>query len=241
MTVAQSSIISYWFKGKMLAAALGVNLSVSRLGSVLMSNTAPLAFEAHGFPFAALCGLFICVFSLGAAFGLAAMDRHAEKLYPAGRANMEGAGDFKMSDIWNFKLPFWLLTGSCVITYMSILPYFQIAPDMLQEKFGFTVQEAGFYCSIPYTISLICSPIFGALIDFTGKRGHYISLSSVILIAAFLNSSFTPACNKCYNEIITLVMCGLGYTIYAAAIWGSVPYVVKPATVGTAFGVCTAI
>ena len=41
MGVAQSSIISYWYKGKMLAFALAINLSIARLGSVAMSNTAP--------------------------------------------------------------------------------------------------------------------------------------------------------------------------------------------------------
>lgn len=38
-----------------------------------------------------------------------------------------------------------------------------------------------------------------------------------------------------------MVLTGIGYSIYAAAIWGSVPYVVTPQTVGTAFGICTAI
>jgi MFS family permease len=41
MSVAQSSIVSIWFKGKELAFALGVNISVSRLGSVMNSNTIP--------------------------------------------------------------------------------------------------------------------------------------------------------------------------------------------------------
>lgn len=36
-------------------------------------------------------------------------------------------------------------------------------------------------------------------------------------------------------------MVGIGYSIYAAALWGSIPYVVEPRTVGTAFGFCTAI
>jgi len=36
-------------------------------------------------------------------------------------------------------------------------------------------------------------------------------------------------------------MVGIGYSIYAAAIWGSVPYVVNPESIGTAFGLTTAI
>jgi len=34
---------------------------------------------------------------------------------------------------------------------------------------------------------------------------------------------------------------GIGYSIYASACWGSVPYVVPPNKVGTAFGLTTAI
>ena len=36
-------------------------------------------------------------------------------------------------------------------------------------------------------------------------------------------------------------MIGIGYSIYASACWGSVPYVVPPSKVGTAFGLTTAI
>jgi MFS family permease len=45
MSVAQSAIVSMWFKGKELAFALGINLSVSRLGSVLNSNTIPSLYD----------------------------------------------------------------------------------------------------------------------------------------------------------------------------------------------------
>lgn len=50
-----------------------------------------------------------------------------------------------------------------------------------------------------------------------------------------------PECHQCYNEVYPLVLTGIGYSIYAAAIWGSVPYVVEPHQVGTAFGMATAI
>jgi MFS family permease len=34
MSVAQSAFVSIWFKGKELAFAFGVNISIARLGSV---------------------------------------------------------------------------------------------------------------------------------------------------------------------------------------------------------------
>ena len=41
MTVSQSCIVSQWFKGKELAFAFGVNLSISRLGSVINGIVEP--------------------------------------------------------------------------------------------------------------------------------------------------------------------------------------------------------
>jgi len=62
-----------------------------------------------------------------------------------------------------------------------------------------------------------------------------------MFIATFTTSMLMPKCDQCYNEVYPLVLTGIGYSIYAAAIWGSVPYVVEPAQVGTAFGMATAI
>jgi MFS family permease len=45
MGVAQSSIISMWFKGKELAFALGLNLSISRLGSVINAALVPSVYD----------------------------------------------------------------------------------------------------------------------------------------------------------------------------------------------------
>lgn len=37
------------------------------------------------------------------------------------------------------------------------------------------------------------------------------------------------------------VLLGIGYSVYAAALWGCVPYTVQPRLVASAFGLCTAI
>ena len=94
---------------------------------------------------------------------------------------------------------------------------------------------------VPYIISAVSSPFIGASIDKFGKRAFLVCLSSVILIIAYTASMMMPECHKCYNEVYPLVLTGIGYSIYAAAIWGSVPYVVNPAQVGSAFGMATAI
>lgn len=146
-----------------------------------------------------------------------------------------------MSDVSKFGASYWLLTASCVITYMTVFPYIMIASDTLQTKYKFDKITAGYYFGIPYIISAVSSPFLGLLIDKIGKRGFMICLSSVILVVAFFMSMISPECHQCNNEIYPLVMTGVGYSIYAAAIWGSIPYVVPEAAVGSAFGVTTAI
>jgi MFS family permease len=124
---------------------------------------------------------------------------------------------------------------------MTIFPYLQIASDLLQQKYGFDKITAGYLFGIPYIISACTSPFLGLLIDKVGKRALLICLSSVLLIIAFTSSMLMPECHLCYNEVYPLVLCGIGYSIYAAAIWGSIPYVVDSNAIGTAFGLATAV
>jgi MFS family permease len=121
MNVAQSAIVTVWFKGKELAFALGVNLTVSRLGSVINANVTPGVCNNHGIGAALFVGFLICVFSLINAIGLVLIDRKAEKMNPDSEKAMVSEDDkFKISDLRKFNLSFWLLTGSCFITYISV-------------------------------------------------------------------------------------------------------------------------
>ena len=124
---------------------------------------------------------------------------------------------------------------------MSVFPYIQVASDLLQSKYHFDKVHAGYLFGVPYIISAILSPILGLTIDHVGKRALLIILSSLILTCAYATSMMMPECDQCYNEMYPLVLTGIGYSIYAAAIWGSIPYLVDENSVGTAFGIATAI
>lgn len=78
MSVAQSSIVSVWFKGKELAFALGLNLSVARLGSVINAAIVPAVYDKHGLGMALGVGCILCGFSVLCAIGIACVDKKAE-------------------------------------------------------------------------------------------------------------------------------------------------------------------
>ena len=77
MGVAQSAIISVWFKGKELAFALGLNMTIGRLGSVANAALLPSVYETSGLGMALFLGFCICIFSLMAAIGLIWIDKKA--------------------------------------------------------------------------------------------------------------------------------------------------------------------
>ncbi len=91
-------------------------------------------------------------------------------------------------------------------------------------------------------MSAALSPILGFLIDKIGKRALMITISSILV--AF--SCFFSACLPNYTEpnficLIPLILVGFGYSIYASALWSSIPYLVIPRTIGSAFGLVTSL
>ena len=70
--------------------------------------------------------------------------------------------------------------------------------------------------------------------------------SVLILLAALITTIIPPADNPDvvdpnYLVIIPLSLLGIGYSVYAAALWGCIPYTVEPRLIGTAYGLCTAV
>ena len=119
---------------------------------------------------------------------------------------------------------------------------------MLEEKYCISTELAPKLYGIPYIISACTSPFLGLLVDKIGKRVLLIIGSSFLLLSAHLIGAFlpgvasnTPCTETLYSEIGPLVILGMGFSLYAAALWPSIPYVVEAKTVGTAFGICTAL
>jgi MFS family permease len=90
--------------------------------------------------------------------------------------------------------------------------------------------------SIPYIISIICSPIFGHLVDKYGKMAYLSSLSVFMLIVVHLFLGFTRL-----NPILWLILQGLAYSCFTAVIFPIVILLVKSTHIGIGFGVITSI
>ena len=78
LTVAQSALVAVWFADKELAFALGINLSIARIGGVINNVLSPVFWkDGH---FSLWFGLIVCGVSLFCCILLTPLDKYAERL-----------------------------------------------------------------------------------------------------------------------------------------------------------------
>lgn len=131
---------------------------------------------------------------------------------------------------------------SCVFVYMSIFPFIQVSNTALVNQFAFSKETAGILYSVPYFMSAALSPILGYTIDKVGKRAMFITLSSfLVALSCFFDALLPTYDSPNFICLGPLILVGFGYSIYASALWSSIPYIVEPRTIGSAFGLVTSL
>ena len=255
LIVVQSAIISRWFKGKEMALAFGIALTISRIGTLFSFNIEELiASYFRSYKVALWAAAGFCLFSVLCNLAFIAMDAHGEKVLALPRPE---AGDkIVLADIKKFNSSFWFVVMLCVTFYSAIFPFTALATDMFHEKWhiplvntsggGFLSQvfsnfthmlsTAPGITSIVIFASMIFAPFAGDLVDRIGRRASLMVVGSLLLIPAHLLLGLTHL-----NPIPSMVILGGAFVLVPAAMWPSVPLVVEENRVGTAFGLMTAI
>lgn len=245
LSVGQSTLLALWFRGKEMALAMGLNLSIARLGSVVNDQSSPAIYSARGdsIPAALWLGFFVCCFSLSSAVVLVLLEKWADK--KAKQDKLAEGKDPKddipteqvnLGDVRYFPRVYWLLCASCVIVYAAVLPFNNIAEGLLEDKYDFDQSTADRYLAIPFFISACCSPFLGGIVDKFGHRAHLMAVSACSLMLAHVLLAFTHI-----QPAVCLVIIGISYSIYAAVVWPSVAFVVEEHQLGTAYGLITAV
>lgn len=256
LSVGCSTIVAEWFKGKELAFALGVNISIARVGSVINDWASPRLAHWVGVPETLYIGVIICVFSVACALLIIPIDKGAERTLTRSGGHFKGQSSAEdeqihIREVKTFQLSFWLLTFACIVVYGCVLPWNNIAQSLIITKFichgpcanaaakKAAQNTAGTIMGIPYLISAIASPFLGGIVDRVGGRALLAMASSMVLVGVHLAISML---NGGVDQVYApLVFQGIAYSIFAAALWPSVPWVVKDHQVGTAYGIMTAL
>ena len=255
LIAVQSAIISRWFKGKEMALAFGIALTVSRIGTLFSFNTEELIARYFGSYRTALwAAAAFCLFSLLCNLVYNAMDLHGEKVLALPKP--ESGDKIVFSDVRKFSSSYWFVVLLCVTFYSAIFPFTALATDMFHDKWGFPLTSeatGGFLAqifdnflhmfstapgvtSIIIFASMVFAPFAGNLVDRIGKRATMMAAGSLMMIPAHLVMGITH-----WNPLPSMVVLGAAFVLVPAAMWPSVPLVVEEKRVGTAFGLMTAI
>ena len=244
--ITVSKVVVRWFSGKEMALAMGLQVSMARLGTALALNfSLPIALN-WGLPRPLLIGLFCVGVGLIAYIYYCTMDRRldAETQKLASQQNVETQNlasqddeKFHFSDMKiTIKNPgFWLITLLCMFYYSALYPFLDFATKLMISKYGVEAELAGAIPSIlPYT-SIVLTPLFGAWFDNKGRGATMMVIGSVLLtITLFV---FAMPLNSSWIAVTLMCVLGIAFSLLPAALWPAVPKIVPMKQLGTSYSI----
>lgn len=235
-----SKAIAKWFKGKEMAMAMGLEMSIARLGVFAAMWLAPMVSAKFGGSVSApvLFGATLLAIGFIFYFVFVVLDRKLDKqLEAAGELTNEASEEeFKFSDlgkIFTSKM-FWLVALLCVLYYSAIFPFQRYAPDFLNKTLDIDNGSQLFSC-FPI-LAMVLTPFLGGFIDRKGKAASMLMVGSLIMIACHLCFAFVlPAVPSKALAIAIIAILGVSFSLVPAALWPSVPKIIDERILGSAY------
>ena len=235
-----SKAIAKWFKGKEMAMAMGLEMSIARLGVFAAMWLAPMVSNKFGESISApvLFGAALLLIGFIFYFVFVVLDRKLDKqLEAAGELSQEASEEeFKFSDlgkIFTSKM-FWLVALLCVLYYSAIFPFQRYAPDFLNKTLDIANGSQLFSC-FPI-LAMVLTPFLGAFIDRKGKAASILMVGSLIMIACHLSFAFLlPMYPSKVLAVAIIAILGVSFSLVPAALWPSVPKIIDERILGSAY------
>jgi MFS family permease len=235
LIVAVTTAVAKWFKGKELSFAFGINLTIARLGSFAALNSpswASWAFDDWRKPL--LISVVFGTFCVTGAILYWVLEVGAEKKYTLAAAGSTDKVVF--GDIFRFTWSYWCIVALCVTFYSGIFPFQTFAVKFFMEAHGATRESGGFLSSMLTLFAMVCTPLFGLLVDKIGKRSLFMMFGSMLLMPVYLVMAYSSV-----TLYLPMAMMGIAFSLIPAIMWPSVAYVVEEKKLGTAYGLMTLI
>ena len=235
-----SKAIAKWFKGKEMAMAMGLEMSIARLGVFAAMWLAPMVSAGFGNSVSAPVLFGAALLSIGFIFYFVfvVLDRKLDKQLEAAGAltNEASEEEFKFSDlgkIFTSKM-FWLVALLCVLYYSAIFPFQRYAPDFLNKTLDIENGSQLFSC-FPI-LAMVLTPFLGAFIDRKGKAASILMVGSLIMIACHLSFAYIlPMYPSKVLAVAIIAILGVSFSLVPAALWPSVPKIIDERILGSAY------
>ena len=237
-----SKAIAKWFKGKEMAMAMGLEMSIARLGVFAAMWLSPIVYKAGGSEVSSpvLFGTILLMIGLIFYFVFCVMDTKFDKqLKAAGELSEEGSEEeFKFSDLKNIftSKMFWLVALMCVLYYSAIFPFQKFAPDFLAKTLKVEPEVGAQLFSFFPILAMCLTPFLGGFIDRKGKAASMLMVGSMIMIACHLCFAFLlPAFPSQGLAVAIIAILGVSFSLVPAALWPSVPKIIDERILGSAY------
>lgn len=251
--ITVSKIIVKWFKGHEMALAMGMQMAVARMGTLLaMAAPVPLAnyfansrivvdggtlVERVSPNISAPIAFALVLLIIGfiAFFIYISMDKKLDaSVAESGETNNEEPFKFgNISTIVSNK-GFWLIAFLCVLFYSSVFPFIKYASDLMVNKYGVDQSLAGLIPSLLPLGTLFLTPLFGSIYDKKGKGATIMIIGAVIIV--FVHGIFSlPILNHWMVAVVLVMLLGVALSLVPSAMWPSVPKIIPENQLGTAF------
>ena len=242
-----SKILAKWFKGKEMALAMGLEMSIARIGvfaAMLFSPMISHAFVVNGTDSVVAPLLFsalLLVIGLINFLVFSVMDAKFDKqLVEIGEATAEKdpEDEFHISDlgqIFKSKM-FWIVAILCVLYYSAIFPFQRFATNFLEETLQISNAEAaGLFKWFPI-LAMVLTPVLGAFIDNKGKGATMMMIGALIMIVCHCVFAFVlPVFPSKTVALITILVLGVSFSLVPASMWPSVPKIIDEKVLGSAY------
>jgi MFS family permease len=261
LIVAVTTAIAKWFRGKELSFAFGINLMVSRAGSLLAQWSPSWA----GFAYSTWRGplkvsVLFATFCVTGAILYWLMEVYAEKRFQVGPAGSTDKVVFR--DIRSFGVSYWYIVALCIVFYSAIFPFETFAYKFFMDVHHTTREAGGDLVGMLTIFTMFGTPFFGKFADRVGKRALLMMLGSVLLIPVYLmmaylrSSTYVTAYFPSTSAdghfafmahslppilLLTMGMMGIAFSLIPAVMWPAVAYIVDQSKLGTAYGLMTMI
>ncbi len=233
-----SKAVVRWFKGKEMALAMGMQMSIARLGTMLalvislplaknFSVTAPILF--------ALIVMLIGVISF---ITFSFLDIKLDKSEGTAEKVIAPEDKFKISDIKLIisNLGFWYIAILCVLFYSAVFPFLFYATDLMINKYSVDPSLAGTIPGLLPFGTIFLTPLFGGIYDKYGKGATIMIIGAFILVLVH-GVLVIPFLNLWWIAAVMVIILGIGFSLVPSAMWPSVPKIIPEKQLGTAYAV----
>ncbi len=242
-----SKILAKWFKGKEMALAMGLEMSIARLGVFAAMWLSPIiseSFAVNGVNSVAAPLLFASLLLIVGLLNFTVftvMDARFDKqLIAIGEtpATKDPEEEFHISDLGKILTSkmFWIIALLCVLYYSAIFPFQRFATNFLEETLDITNKEAsGLFKWFPI-LAMCLTPFLGAFIDNKGKGATMMLVGSVIMIICHSIFAFLlPVYPSKALALCTILVLGVSFSLVPASMWPSVPKIIDEKILGSAY------